>query len=207
MGQYYKTLTIDRFNVSHVNSSWKYDNGAKLMEHSYIGNKYVNDVLDRIYLNPCQVAWVGDYSNDGSYVSNDKAKGFNKYYEMCWGENAVTEEEVKEETIKFDIENCNYYLVNHSKRIYIDMEKYVQISKWHEEGNYYNGEHYSYDMCINPLPLLTACGNGQGGGDYRGSAWTPDDVYAVGSWALDVIELTDDKPFGYKETEYFFKED
>ena len=206
MGQYYKTLTIDRFNVSHVNSPWKYDNGAKLMEHSYIGNKYVNDVLDRIYLNPCQVAWVGDYSDNGSCVYNDKAYGFNKYYEMCWGENATTEEEVQAETIKFDMENCNYFLINHTKHIYLDIEQYVSEGKWHEEYDY-GEKHYSYDMCINPLPILTACGNGQGGGDYRGSDWSPTDESAVGSWALDLIELNDNKPYGYTKVDYFFKED
>lgn len=39
--------------------------------------------------------------------------------------------------------------------------------------------------CVNPLPVLTACGNGRGGGDYR-----DDDDINVGSWAFDLIEYS-----------------
>lgn len=198
MGQYYKSLVIDRHGRAFTNSSWKFDNGAKLMEHSYIGNKYVNDVLDKIYCNPCQVAWVGDYSENGACVYNDKAEDFNKYYEMCWGENEVAEDGVKETTIQFDMEHCHYFLINHTKHIYLDIEKYVNANKWTET---YTDD--TWDMCINPLPLLTACGNNQGGGDYYENHVGFNDV---GSWALDLIEINDGKPFGYEEVEYYFKE-
>jgi len=218
MGQYYKYLVIDRNNTPHTASSWAYDNGAKLMEHSYIGNNYVNSALDLIYFNPCKVAWVGDYSTDGSCVENGKAEDFNQFYDMCWGSyDEQTETEIpakikedepvnEEDIIQFKVEDCKYFLINHSKHIYVDIEKYVNNNKWHEEGSWNNAdgsiEHYSYDMCINLLPLLTACGNGQGGGDYRSNVGIAD----VGSWALDVIELADDKPFGYEEVEFSFKE-
>jgi len=41
-----------------------------------------------------------------------------------------------------------------------------------------------------PLSLLTAEGNGRGGGDYRGSG-------DVGRWARDIISMEDDIPEGY----------
>ena len=68
------------------------------------------------------------------------------------------------------MKNNRRYLVNHDKKVYINLREYVELNKWHEEGDYHKWPknrnskarprlvHYSYDMCINPLPLLTACG-------------------------------------------------
>ena len=45
-----------------------------------------------------------------------------------------------------------------------------------------NGEQ-KWGGIIHPLPLLTAIGNGKGGGDYRGTC-----LDLVGHWACDKIE-------------------
>lgn len=68
------------------------------------------------------------------------------------------------------------------------MEKYVAENK-DKEG-----------WCINPLPLLTSIGNGQGGGDYRGDS--PD----VGSWAFDKIYVTALRPGKMEEVMFHFHE-
>jgi hypothetical protein len=69
------------------------------------------------------------------------------------------------------------FIVNHTKKLYVDKNL---------------GLTGSYDF--HPLPLLTADGNGRGGGDYRG-----DDLELVGQWARDIISLELEAPLGYEE--------
>ena len=54
---------------------------------------------------------------------------------------------------------------------------------------------------INPLPLLTALGNGRGGGDYSGT-----DEDKVGIWARDVLSVEFNIPKGFKEFKVNFRE-
>ena len=58
------------------------------------------------------------------------------------------------------------YIVNHTKKVYIE-----------KKGEFH------------PLPLLTAEGNGRGGGDYRGP-----NMDLVGTWARDVISMENEAP-------------
>jgi hypothetical protein len=68
------------------------------------------------------------------------------------------------------------YIVNHTKKVYIKKN---------------NG--------IHPLPILTAEGNGRGGGDYSGP-----NMEMVGTWARDVISMEDTVP-DYTLIECVFK--
>ena len=45
MGQYYEAVSIDK---KEFLESYDYGNGAKLMEHSYIGNFFVAAVVSRL---------------------------------------------------------------------------------------------------------------------------------------------------------------
>lgn len=56
---------------------------------------------------------------------------------------------------------------------------------------------------VHPLPLLTAMGNGLGGGDY----WSEVQKDKVGSWAMDLLEVAYEVPKGYEVQEIIFKED
>lgn len=61
----------------------------------------------------------------------------------------------------------------------------------HDKKQYYKRPEYNEDeWTINPLPILTSEGNGNGGGDYFGE----DCSEMVGAWARDVIEVTSVKP-------------
>lgn len=146
--------------------------GMKLLEHSYIGNHYVNGVMEEIEDNPSSVAWVGDYADDimdftETYTTDD--------YKTAW-------EDVKDSPFKRLPEvHMDGYIINHSKEQFLDLEKYIALNK---EG----------DWCLHPLPLLTAIGNGRGGGDYR--SYNRD---MVGIWATDTIEYSHEKPEGYHE--------
>jgi hypothetical protein len=61
-------------------------------------------------------------------------------------------------------------LVNHTKKLYIRYDEMPSNNGW----------------IVNPLPLLTACGNGRGGGDYFDEY---PDFDKVGIWAGDVLSI------------------
>jgi hypothetical protein len=64
-------------------------------------------------------------------------------------------------------ESVSYtYIVNHTKKVYIE-----------KKGDFH------------PLPILTAEGNGRGGGDYHGP-----NMDMVGTWARDVISMENEAP-------------
>ena len=167
MGQYYKAY-VKRGNENPiVLSPWDYNNGAKLMEHSWLGNDFVNAVYILIDKEPARVGWIGDYSDD---VGCDE-----EIYKTCWSDDAIN---------AFVTVSCNFFvenekivgkgfLINHSKKEFIDLKNYA-IAAIDDRK-----------MIANPLPLLTAIGNGQGGGDYHK---TNINYELVGHWFMDEIE-------------------
>lgn len=76
--------------------------------------------------------------------------------------------------------------MNHTKKLIVDMSTAAADSR---------------GFRIHPLPLLTAEGNGRGGGDYHGAHET-----LVGSWARDVISIEKELPVGYTRLEVNFEE-
>ena len=143
MGQYYKAgvLAENKKTIKGWVYSHEYDNGLKLMEHSYIGNNFVSAFESLIKSKPERVVWAGDYA--------DSCKG-NKtnVYSRCNDKNKLspTEKPTTTET---------RFIVNHSKKEFVDKFKVPEIENWKGAK-------------IHPLPLLTCEGNGRGGGDFRG---------------------------------------
>lgn len=206
MGQYYKPLLIADDGTMQTAYSHDYDNGLKLMEHSWIGNNFVNAVIQNIDGKPQRLAWLGDYAdgvvddscNFGDGFITQKTE-FQKIYNSVWGNDPEDDLDVKSidrNTPEYVLsnENADCFVVNLTKGCYIDMEKYVAENKWKDSLD-------TYFWCINPIPLLTSVGNGQGGGDYRGAH--EDDV---GSWAFDRIYMTALRPGNLKEVMYHFSE-
>lgn len=186
MGQYYKPAILRKNHKLATKSNpclaslspYAFLSGAKLMEHSYIGNKFVGAVMNliaddsRFYGHP--FAWVGDYADvvNGNNLydcAHDIQEETEKKYEDC----VTTPREFK-------------YLVNLTKKQYIELPTH-NPNKWQ----------------VHPLPLLTAFGNGRGGGDYY------KDDKRVGSWAFDRIGCTnsEDKLIGLKRVEIEFELD
>lgn len=175
MGQYYKPINIE-------NGQWlcshDYGNGLKLMEHSWIGNKYVGAVMKLM----CEggpwhkkpIVWCGDYYDE---------PGEDDYYDKVSDSDKIMPKQYLSEQ-----EQLKAVLVNHSRREYV---VYVQIPK--------DCDHWR----INPLPLLTALGNGRGGGDY--CERFPDSD-KVGMWAKDVLSIEFEIPADFKRLEVNFKE-
>jgi hypothetical protein len=68
MGQYYKPVLLNNnLDIVAWAYSHNYDNGLKLMEHSYVGNTFVALIEKQLYLTPLKLCWDGDYSDKGYY--------------------------------------------------------------------------------------------------------------------------------------------
>ena len=185
MGQYYRPIVLkedyenESFPCILSLTSWNMCNGAKLMEHSYVGNNFVEAFAQIIHKNNTKgyadnrVVWCGDYGES----INDK--DIYTLAKQC----DVSENYLSKYTD--GVQRPYQYIVN------TDKEQYVKVKPYNED-----------EWTIHPLPLLTAYGNGQGGGDYYGI-----NMDKVGIWAFDHIYTSDEVPEGYEELVVDFKED
>ncbi len=209
MGQYYMPTLISEDGTVRTLYSHAYDNGLKLMEHSYIENNFVNAVLTLLWESPCRLAWIGDYSDEqygDPYEAKLPHEDFMQYYEAAWGDKRKEVQIKPEPRNILTMESTDTYLVNHTRRCYIHIGEYIAANQWTKSGEWINGRydpHAASKWCINPLPLLTACGNNRGGGDYYNGHPCFDDV---GTWAFDLIEVTDKCPEGYEKVNFRFSE-
>lgn len=160
MGQYFRPVIIDKKNSNKVVASLyahDFNEGIKLMEHSYVGNIFVNTFATLINdkdgkYKGYPMAWAGDYADevDGKY--------------NYWGIAAInhTDENVK------DLKANEYrYFINKTKKEFVDIEDCPKVE----------------DMIVHPLPILTCLGNGRSH-DYVPKE---EDKEYIGSWATDVI--------------------
>lgn len=173
MGQYYRTYLKEESTGKEIILNRDVDGeytGAKLMEHSWWRNPFVNAVAKMLYKNPHQIIWVGDYADDCPVIK------------LVWNADG---EGVNRSDFMLD----DKYLVNHTKKVYLNCNSY-------KERNDNDG------WIVHPLSLLTAMGNGQGGGDYWGK-----NEEKVGEWAMDVVSVEDNIPEDYKEVIHDFYED
>jgi hypothetical protein len=169
MGQYYYPIILDDTGkiVIWMNANM-YRNGLKLTEHSYIMNNFVSTF--EFGLSPdgiyhkSRVVWAGDYADA---EPNEEQN----LYHKCTEYSLINPAE--KETAKYS------FIVNHSKRLFVDKTKIVKD----RDG-----------FMFHPLPLLTADGNGRGGGDYHGKS-----EQLVGSWARDVISVEEVAPVDFEE--------
>lgn len=180
MGQYYRPVILadNKKTVLTFLSSYDYGNGAKLMEHSYIGNSLVSAFETLIQDKPQRVVWGGDYADE---CKNRKSN----VYDRC-------KDKLKSEQIDSKPITEPKYIINHSKKEYVDKGLVKKMTASWSDG-----------MRIHPLPLLTCEGNGRGGGDYRSDK----DENKIGSWARDLISVSNTKPKGFQSVRVYFDED
>lgn len=200
MGQYYKTIIVsakisDDNRIIYIDNDCNFKEGyigLKLMEHSFLGNEWADAIAYLIYRNKVRMAEVGDYADehpcyDLAYNNNVKrtcldieniSNGFDTYKTYVDGA-----------FIPFNYKSK--YLINWDRKIYINFDEYIPLSKvdW--------GDNCS----VSPFNLLTALGNGRGGGDYHESR--PNYKY-VGLWAWDVISIEDTPPADFTEYPIYF---
>jgi len=184
MGQYYHPINIESMEWVY---SHDYGEGLKLMEHSYLGNDFVGVVMTllkkggRWYKK--RLVWCGDYYDEDD--GEDDGEDGRGYYDRCEDDKKVYLKPMP------SVEQLNYVIVNHTKKEYVDLRKFcVDVTAGLGE-----------DLITHPLPLLTALGNGGGGGDYEGT-----NMDKVGYWARDTISAETEAPERYKELEIRFKE-
>jgi len=204
MGQYYAALAISADGRLLSVKPREFDMFSKLTEHSWIGNEYVNIMYSLIYRSPKKVAWIGDYAldpydrkGDDYYCRLMPKKQFKPYYNAAQGETPGLRKSLFSEH-DFNIlnhETTDMYLLNHDKKMFVPLEEYIR------ETLLESGATDGY--CADPLPLLTACGNGRGGGDFpKGCEGFCD----VGTWAFDTLEYTHIVPREYCNAEVCFHE-
>lgn len=174
MGQYYNPCFINenKNRVETYFNSWDTDNGSKLMEHSYIGNSLVMNVSYHMIHSPKRLVWAGDYA--------DAVDGDHNHYDLCF--NAVKQKPIEDIEVLKTALNHNRYYINHDKKEWFDITKQTIPDMRGWAG------------IAHPLPILTADGNGRGGGDYDGAH-----MEMVGTWKCDLIEVSDTIPTDYKE--------
>lgn len=190
MGQYY-TVLLKKGNRRKTVKSGGY---LKLMESSYITNALTDYVFSELYeYGPHRFAWLGDYAD-----RDDDAFGGLTHEQYMKEYNATQEMKVlnidlnKKAELRLPTERLmKMSLVNHTKKTVLDLGPYIDNAR------------NRLLRLINPLALLTACGNGRGIGDYHGK-----NMNLVGTWAFDRIELvdTEDVPGNYEKTDISFRE-
>ena len=211
MGQYYNIVTkTNRKNGVYTvyDRSIKKCEGdkaeyvvAKITEHSWIGNWTMDSLSAKLFKHPMRVAWVGDYADQlDEYDIINKDLDYNtamKLYKIAWNDEGTKFHSL----MVTEFEYSGTMLVNHSKKLYLKMDKYIKASKYKEL------DELNEDWCAHPLSLLTAIGNGLGGGDYSGV-----NEDEVGIWAFDVVSFENEEDEGilanrgYKEFEIRFNE-
>ena len=172
MGQYYhavllgeKTNEADAEFIRAAIHSFPFNNGMKLIEHSYIDSQFMCAVefllcpLGMFY--KTRIVWAGDYANPEPGSEKN-------LHHLSEGKEYLTSH-----SLDFCMMMKPYkFIVNHTKKQYVTKTGRV----------------------FHPLSLLTAEGNGRGGGDYHGSS---EDL--VGTWARDVISVEMAEPPNYTE--------
>lgn len=154
MGQYYMAVLGNEFGTDCKVFNRSVDNEytfAKLLEHSWWENSFVNSFSERLHNRLGRVVWCGDYANepDDFYFPNCSASYIPCYREV-WGDNVKT---LSSTSTDFKLDDK--FLLNYDTKQFVDLNEYKakSIDK--------------HDWCIHPLPLLTAVGNGRGGGEFH----------------------------------------
>lgn len=176
MGQYYHPVIVTERERFEFNPH-EYNEGLKLMEHSYFGVPMVEMIMQYLHdkeADSPRLVWAGDYGEPMAVEVNGVTQ-------------LIEYRRMKDYAPSIRYYIAYRYIINHDKREYVDLVKCRENSD------------------IHPLPLLTANGNGQGGGDYFGS-----DMELVGSWAGNRIAVADSlagKTAKYTELKPNFKEE
>ena len=155
---------------------------AKLMEHSWWLNPFVNSFSKQIYNSKSRVCWVGDYADEpADFKFANNSAFYVPNYKEVWRN--------KVELLK--LHSTDFTLDGNDTNEYIDLYEYKKQS----EGK--NG------WTIHPLPLLTAVGNDRGGGDFHEGNIGYE---FVGIWAWQLISISDSFPKNFTQVNIILKE-
>jgi hypothetical protein len=185
MGQYYHALII-KDKVYDTNNeqvlawlySHEYDNGLKLMEHSWIGNNFVETFASLLSpkgkFTKMRVVWAGDYADGEPELTYTDDKGSEvevNLYRLCADKDKIKPKTVNKSKYRF--------IFNHDTKEFVDTEKCPISDIWKDPKT---GKEHTFT--IHPLPLLTCEGCFRGGGDFRDETNT-----FVGKWSRNRISV------------------
>lgn len=220
MGQYYRgailsktSNTNKRIKVVKAFCPYAHKNGAKLMEHSYVGNNYVKAyevaLAGEFYGQP--FVWAGDYAD--TFTINDKEHDVYVLASRLILKEATAR--AKEQGYRINPEKNTLFRDFRSKTkengeyTYRKMEDFVDVLTYEDsipiKHRYIinftkkmytvipEKDRSSEHLTVHPLPLLCAFGNGRGGGDYSGK-----NMELIGAWAFDRIGVANELPEGFK---------
>lgn len=190
MGQYYRPILGDKYGLNcrvfdrSVDGEYTF---AKLMEHSWWLNSFVNAFSELIYSNPGRICWVGDYADELDDFDFPNCSAFYvPYYGEIWGD-SVSAIGVSSSDFTLD----GKFLLNQDTKQFIDLEEYKTACT------------DKHGWCIHPLPLLTAVGNDRGSGDFHAGNTG---FEFVGSWAWQLISIADSPPIDFLKVDIRFIE-
>lgn len=176
MGQYYRIINTDK---KEFLCPYDFDNGAKLMEWSYLKN---NMCLSLFYL--LNDRWKGDHVyvvGDYAELDDPNEVWYNTLKNEMQKLNMSSEDSLYSyacdhfENISKEFSKKAYtpkYIYNTAKKQYIDLKHCPVAWVWQDKKRNKAGV-----SKINPLSLLLAISNNRGGGDFRN-----DINDYVGSW-------------------------
>lgn len=188
MGQYYKVIFLgdesEEGQDEIIRAYSASNSGMKLMEHSYQHHEFMKAIesllIPQGVFYKTRLVWAGDYAEEEPDTAN--------LYHLA-------EDSIYQDSFpllnKYNPEDYPF-LVNHTKKEYVDKRTI---------SNFTFGMKNELEQ-IHPLSLLTAEGNGQGGGDYKG-------IYMelVGRWTRDSISVNATFPNEYTNLECDFLEE
>ena len=190
MGQYYRPILGDAYGLNckvfnrSVDGEYTF---AKLMEHSWWQNSFVNAFSEFLYNEPGRVCWVGDYADEPDDFNFPNCSAFYvPSYDEVWGD---TVSAIGVASTDFTLDGK--FLLNHDNKQFVDLNDYKanSIDK--------------HGWCIHPLPLLTTVGNDRGGGDFHEGNTG---FEFVGSWAWQLISIVDKPPDDFSKIDIRFIE-
>lgn len=192
MGQYFKFINFDK---KEMLSLYDYDNLAKVMEHSYQGNKfmYAAETLIKNRWKGDRVLYIGDYVDE--YYEDTKVK--DTLVELLKETNPPKNNLywLEYSPAQLNLTNNDFtptrFIYNHKTKEYIDLK--TQPIQW---SGFDKSDNCIYGTKIHPLSILLCASNGSGG-SYYGT-----NMEYVGSWVNSIgkIEISD-TPISYNYTE------
>lgn len=181
MGQYFTSVNLD---TREYLSPLDYNQGSKLMEHSYIKNSFMGLICQLLmpgnqwHMN--RIVWAGDYGEEGLFINEDEPSykgelGNGKFNRMDYTLYHIASSIFNQIKVNNIDGITPQFIINHTKNQYVDLN--------------------NCQTMIHPLSILTSNGNGQGGGDY----FEEEGVEYIGTWAGDIISTNFILPKGFTE--------
>ena len=203
MCQYYRLVLLNSKKKSYPNkkkvaaylSAWDYDNGAKLTEFSWLGNRFVGTFEALINKENGMYAGypvivAGDYADEEPYTLDGEK--WNIYHLASeFGHKIEPSEAPKPKHYR--------YVINEDKKVFIDCERMRVCGVYEDEDG-----RTEYKM--HPLTIL--CSDGCNGGFARGGGDYHNKHRMVGAWRRNVVVTSDNRPNEdeYREVFYDFYE-